>query len=184
MSRRTALLDAAVQVVGSEGIRALTHRRVDEQAGVATGSTSNVFRTRRSLVEGVLDRLLEVDRERAAQALGAEPPTTAEGVAEAVTAFLTHALGPDVVRTRARFAVFAEATNEPTLSAAIGARRQELLVVTQRLLAAIGVGRSGLAARAISEHMDGFLLHALSGGDRNIADFRAVIERHIRAWID
>ncbi|HEU5266163.1 MAG TPA: TetR family transcriptional regulator, partial [Jatrophihabitans sp.] len=52
--RRDAVLAAAVQVLGSGGSRALTHRAVDRAAGVAEGTTSNHFRTRKALVAGVL----------------------------------------------------------------------------------------------------------------------------------
>src|SRR6476469_5333345 len=52
--RRDAVSAAAVQVLGTGGSRALTHRAVDRAAGVAEGTTSNYFRTRKALVAGVL----------------------------------------------------------------------------------------------------------------------------------
>ncbi|HEX5290102.1 MAG TPA: TetR family transcriptional regulator, partial [Streptosporangiaceae bacterium] len=44
-NRRQTLLDAAIQVLGERGIRALTHRAVDAEAGVAAGSAANYFPT-------------------------------------------------------------------------------------------------------------------------------------------
>jgi DNA-binding transcriptional regulator YbjK len=38
------VLEAAVVLLGTEGLRALAHARVDEQAGLPKGSTSNYFR--------------------------------------------------------------------------------------------------------------------------------------------
>jgi DNA-binding transcriptional regulator YbjK len=35
-----------LKLLGTEGLRALTHARVDECAGIPKGSTSNYFRTR------------------------------------------------------------------------------------------------------------------------------------------
>ncbi|HEX5919668.1 MAG TPA: TetR family transcriptional regulator, partial [Nocardioides sp.] len=43
--RRTVLLDAALELVGTQGMRGLTHRAVDAAAGLPAGSTSNYFRT-------------------------------------------------------------------------------------------------------------------------------------------
>ena len=39
--RRTAILDAALELVGTLGMRGLTHRAVDAAAGLPPGSTSN-----------------------------------------------------------------------------------------------------------------------------------------------
>ena len=45
--RRERLLDAAIELVGLQGLTALTHRAVDAAAGVPTGTASNYWRTRR-----------------------------------------------------------------------------------------------------------------------------------------
>ena len=54
-STRTRALDAAIELLGTKGLRALTHARIDERAGIPRGSTSNYFRTRAQLVTGVSD---------------------------------------------------------------------------------------------------------------------------------
>jgi DNA-binding transcriptional regulator YbjK len=59
---RERALEAAVGLLGAEGVRALTHARVDERAGLPPGSTSNWFRTRRALLGGVVDWLAERER--------------------------------------------------------------------------------------------------------------------------
>ena len=56
-NRRETLLDAAIQVLGERGMRALTHRAVDAEAGVAAGSTANHFPTREGLLEAIVDRV-------------------------------------------------------------------------------------------------------------------------------
>ena len=55
-------LRAAVEEVGDNGIRALTHARVDARAGLPKGSTSNWFRTRAALVAGVVAHLADEER--------------------------------------------------------------------------------------------------------------------------
>ncbi|MEF9885307.1 TetR/AcrR family transcriptional regulator [Streptomyces sp. P9-A4] len=55
--RRTALLDAAIEVLADEGARGLTFRAVDTRAGVPTGTSSNYFRDRDQLLSQVGDRI-------------------------------------------------------------------------------------------------------------------------------
>ncbi|MFD3948162.1 TetR/AcrR family transcriptional regulator [Streptomyces sp. NPDC058579] len=56
-ARRTALLDAAIEVLGDEGARGLTFRAVDARAGVPTGTSSNYFSDRDQLLSQVADRI-------------------------------------------------------------------------------------------------------------------------------
>ncbi|MFF3315649.1 TetR/AcrR family transcriptional regulator [Streptomyces sp. NPDC003035] len=55
--RRTALLDAAIEVLAEEGARGLTFRAVDARAGVPTGTSSNYFTDRDQLLSQVGDRI-------------------------------------------------------------------------------------------------------------------------------
>ncbi|MFJ4342159.1 TetR/AcrR family transcriptional regulator [Streptomyces sp. NPDC088915] len=55
--RRTALLDAAIEVLADEGARGLTFRAVDARAGVPTGTSSNYFTDRDQLLSQVGDRI-------------------------------------------------------------------------------------------------------------------------------
>ncbi|WP_030553398.1 TetR/AcrR family transcriptional regulator [Streptomyces exfoliatus] len=55
--RRTALLDAAIEVLADEGARGLTFRAVDARAGVPTGTSSNYFRDRDQVLSQVADRI-------------------------------------------------------------------------------------------------------------------------------
>ncbi|MFJ5834256.1 TetR/AcrR family transcriptional regulator [Streptomyces sp. NPDC093089] len=55
--RRTALLDAAIEVLADEGARGLTFRAVDARAGVPTGTSSNYFHHRDQLLSQVGDRI-------------------------------------------------------------------------------------------------------------------------------
>ena len=63
VGRREILLDAAIRVLGERGIRALTHRAVDVEAGLGVGSTTNYFPTRESLLAGIVVRFAERERQ-------------------------------------------------------------------------------------------------------------------------
>lgn len=51
--RRTALLDAAIEVLAADGARGLTFRTVDARAGVPVGTTTNYFANRDDLMTQV-----------------------------------------------------------------------------------------------------------------------------------
>ncbi|MEU9623269.1 MULTISPECIES: TetR family transcriptional regulator [unclassified Streptomyces] len=58
-SRADLITDAALALLAERGMRGLTHRAVDERAGLPQGSTSNYARTRQSLLEATVRRLAE-----------------------------------------------------------------------------------------------------------------------------
>ncbi|MEV0397684.1 TetR/AcrR family transcriptional regulator [Polymorphospora rubra] len=58
-ARRTALLDAAIEVLARDGSRGLTLRAVDTQAAVPTGTASNYFTNRADLLAQVMRRTRE-----------------------------------------------------------------------------------------------------------------------------
>lgn len=58
-ARRTALLDAAIEVLAREGSRGLTLRAVDAEAGVPGGTASNYFSNRAELLRQILARTHE-----------------------------------------------------------------------------------------------------------------------------
>ena len=59
--RKGRLADAAIEVLGHEGVRALTHRAVDTRAGLPQGTCSYHFPTRNALLTAVLERIAELD---------------------------------------------------------------------------------------------------------------------------
>ncbi|MGA5424823.1 TetR/AcrR family transcriptional regulator [Streptomyces lavendulocolor] len=60
-ARADLIADAALALLAERGMRGLTHRAVDEAAGLPQGSTSNYARTRQALLETAVRRL--ADRE-------------------------------------------------------------------------------------------------------------------------
>jgi hypothetical protein len=59
LTRPQVLADAAVRVIAHEGLRGLTHRAVDHDAGLPQGSTSYYAPTRAALLELIARRLAE-----------------------------------------------------------------------------------------------------------------------------
>lgn len=112
--RRTTILDAALEIVGTQGMRGLTHRAVDAAAALPPGSTSNHFRTREALVLGIVERFIVRERAMATGPRDDVDPTP-DGVATALGRFVERAVGPDRAVTLARYAILVETAQNPSL---------------------------------------------------------------------
>ncbi|MEU1207196.1 TetR family transcriptional regulator [Nocardia sp. NPDC005825] len=55
--RRSLIVDSAIDLIAAQGLRALTHRALDTALELPAGSTSYYFRTKRALIEAVVDRI-------------------------------------------------------------------------------------------------------------------------------
>lgn len=175
---RERALDAAVELLGAEGVRALSHARVDARAGLPPGSTSNWFRTRRALIAGILDWIGE--RERAdLDPARLSMPRDADELIEAFVALLTLQSGPFALRTRARYALFLELAPDTELVAPLHRDRHEFERLTERLVASAGLGDVVPTARALMALGDGLLFHRLTVDPA--LELRPPIERTIRA---
>jgi len=121
--RRGQILEAAAAVLADGGARALTHRGVDRTAGLPAGSTSNLFRTRDALVEGVVEHLIaselqampDLDQPLAGVAIS--DATLVQMASQAIS----YALGPGRIHTLARRALFHEAASNPEARGRLGA---------------------------------------------------------------
>lgn len=71
MKRSETVAEAAITLLAERGMRGLTHRAVDELAGLPPGSTSNLARTRAALLELTLLRLTELEEHAFAPAIEA-----------------------------------------------------------------------------------------------------------------
>ncbi|MCC6830035.1 MAG: TetR family transcriptional regulator [Thermoleophilia bacterium] len=76
--RRAQLADAGIRILARDGARGLTHRALDAEAGVPTGTASNYFRTREAIMEELGRRILHVlapPAEVMREVRGVETPT-------------------------------------------------------------------------------------------------------------
>ncbi|MFJ6196177.1 TetR/AcrR family transcriptional regulator [Micromonospora sp. NPDC092111] len=79
VERRATLADAGLRVLAATGARGLTHRAVDAEAGVPTGTASNYFRSRDALLGALGERIMErfAPDERQLAELAARKPSPA-----------------------------------------------------------------------------------------------------------
>lgn len=157
------LADAALEVLGTGGMHALSHARVDATAGVPAGTTSNHFRTRAALVAGAVTRLQALDDADWQATLAAGRPADLAGLAAAFAAFVEAATGPLRSRTVARYVVFVQGVVEPALLDSLNADRGRVVDWTAAVLTDLSVPDAPAVAAAVLACVEGLILHRLTG---------------------
>ncbi|MEU0244468.1 TetR/AcrR family transcriptional regulator [Streptomyces sp. NPDC006235] len=162
-SRSDLVADTALALLAERGMRGLTHRAVDEAAGLPQGSTSNLARTRQALLELAVRRL--ADREARVLALHEMPdPRAGAGALADALALATHrALTRNRELTLARYELALEATRRPELRAyfdATGVRFREQLAAL-----VTGMGSTDPARHTLSliSWADGLMFSCVAG---------------------
>ncbi|GAA2700457.1 MULTISPECIES: TetR/AcrR family transcriptional regulator [Streptomyces] len=162
-SRAGLVADAALTLLADRGMRGLTHRAVDETAGLPQGSTSNVARTRQALLELAVRRL--ADREARVLALHEMPDPRAglDALVDALALATHRALTRNRALTLARYELALEATRRPELRAhfdAAGARFREQLGA---LVTAMGSADPARHVLTLVAWADGLMFSCVAG---------------------
>lgn len=173
---RDRVLDSAIELLGTQGLKALTHRRIDEHAELPPGSTSNYFRTSDALLRGVADAILE----REVAGMGATfAPRSAEQLLDALVALLDRTTEDQRTLTSARLVLFMEASHNPALRETLGQGRSILEAAMQRALHDLGSRDTSASARAVMACAEGLILHRVARHDDS--DIRPVLDLVVRA---
>ncbi|MEE2570959.1 TetR family transcriptional regulator [Pseudarthrobacter sp. J64] len=179
MAIRERALEAAVELLGTQGLRALTHARVDEAAGLPKGSTSNYFRTRSALLTGVVEWLAEQDLAE----LGAPPGLPAD--VDAFVAMLVHAVedltSASRTRTIARYVLFLEGTHDADVRQPLLAGRVFFRTFVENAMAALGAPDPVNAATALTAVGEGLTIHRIAVDPD--AELFAPIDAVVRAFL-
>ncbi|WP_432092458.1 TetR/AcrR family transcriptional regulator [Streptomyces sp. bgisy100] len=113
--RRTALIDAAIDVLADEGARGLTFRAVDARAGVPVGTASNYFASRDDLFTQAGARIhVRMTPEPAAVETAMRPAPSRELVTELMR-WLVQRMSDDRTGYLAMLELRLEATRRPAL---------------------------------------------------------------------
>ncbi|SOE10217.1 transcriptional regulator, TetR family [Streptomyces sp. 2323.1] len=165
--RREQVLDAGIQVLGSEGARRLTYQAVDAAAGAPSGTASNYFRNRAALIDGIVDHLQELERRDWEAFAAAAAPADAGELADAVGRFLRYATGPERARTAARFALYLEATSRPELRPALTRGREAVVGWGAEWLRRFGSPAPRRHCGILLDYMDGVVFRQLAFPDED-----------------
>lgn len=164
--RLRLIADTALALLAERGLRGLTHRAVDDAAGLPPGSTSNVARTKAALLTLTLERLAEVE----AEPLRTAPPTavlTPKAARELLLSFLVDGVGAALTSGRAltlaRFELALEAGRDPEVRDRYDALGAGFRGIAASLLAAAGSADAERRARYLIAWCDGILFNATAG---------------------
>ncbi len=165
--RRRELLDAAVRVVSAGGLRSLTHRAVDAEAGVAQGSTSTYYRTRLALLTALTSHvswLLTQRIEAMAQRVAAieevdEEARIARIVDEVVRLLVGHICETELVGVQAELGL--ESVRTPELRQVFGQWRTRLVAIVAEIGAAVSRRHAAERAEITVAAFQGVLTSAL-----------------------
>lgn len=163
-ARRAALADAGLRVLAATGARGLTHRAVDAEAGVPTGTASNYFRSRDALLGALGERIMErfAPDEDVLAELGAREPSL-----ELFTDYLRYIVErttrqPDL--TRALIELRLEAARRPELGRALGATLRRGYREDVAFHTASGLPGGAFEVALLHYAVDGLLLDLLTTG--------------------
>jgi AcrR family transcriptional regulator len=184
--RRAAIADAAIQLVATRGLRGLTHRAVDEEAGLPPGSTSYYLRTRGALLTACVNRMLERDLARNTQphpAAGTPPSDTSEPAPansrqaspwpvsseEHLVAMVLGLIRDRPLDLVARYELSLEAGRQPELREAIVQGGRLLREGLADALAGLGVADAERIAWPVAAMMDGLLYDRVAGAGTTLS---------------
>jgi DNA-binding transcriptional regulator YbjK len=178
MTRREQIADAAIATLAAGGMRGLTHRAVDEAAGLPEGSCSYYFRTRLALLQATVERLVEADT--------ADLPDVPLDIARDAAGIIRHwtTVGRD--RMLARYELMLEAGRRPELRAVFARARDHYHRLAEATLAAAGAADPAGQAQLFIACLDGLVFRHLTGADpitASPAELRVAFEDLLRGFV-
>jgi DNA-binding transcriptional regulator YbjK len=178
--RAELIADTALALLTERGMRGLTHRAVDEAAGLPQGSTSNHARTRAALLQAAVARLAEREERTLAPQEAQRMAAGADGLADALALALHRAITDGRQLTLARFELALEATRRPELRAVYDAAGQRFREPLARLLAAAGSTAPQRHAHSLVSWCEGAMFYATAGAGVAAPPTRTQLREDIR----
>jgi DNA-binding transcriptional regulator YbjK len=164
--RRAELLEAAIHLIGAEGMDAVTHRAVAAAAGVPSASTSYYFRSKDELIHEALRTLAERELERLKlrrDALGAGAADL-DATTEALATWIEEQIANEDVALLAQYHLQLEAARRPEAREILEAWKEgtdDLAETAMRSLGARDVRTAGILLVCA---IDGLRLRLLASG--------------------
>jgi hypothetical protein len=163
-SRLTAIGDATIAILAGQGMRGLTHRAVDQEAGLPIGTTSNYARTRAALLELSLARMTELETAATgSEVSGAALPRDVDELAALMARIVHHQVTMARTQMIARYELALEATRRPELRTAydrVGLAFREAMAA---LLTGLGSPAPERHARTVMSWLEGSMFYGLAG---------------------
>lgn len=184
--RRLLLLETTLELIGREGVDAVSHRLVAQHAGVPLGSTTYWFRSRDEMVTEALAHFARGETVAVAERLATVAPgPTGAGTAVAVDA-LTALVAPQVSeqrwRTVAQYTLLSEAARRPELKPVVQAWNEAWWSALEQLFGELGLAAGRIEARMLLALLDGLLMQQLATPDDEFEE--CLLRPMLRTWLE
>ena len=173
--RRELIARTALQVLASEGARALTHRAVDTRAALPAGSTSYYFRSRTALLRACVEDLAAQDHAQLDLLAPVLAAADAETLGKVLGDVLVHWLSADRERHVARYELSLEALRRPELAETLHRSGAAIRARVAEVLAGLGASDPAGQAQWLVACLDGILFDRLVGADAGAAVDREAV---------
>ncbi|GAA3007270.1 TetR/AcrR family transcriptional regulator [Streptosporangium longisporum] len=180
--RADLVADTAITLLAQRGMRGLTHRAVDEAAGLPPGSTSNLARTRSALLELTLARLARLEAGAFAPLLNAAETDVVDVLVEMTAQALRTQLTAGREMLIARYELALEATRRPELRTIYDLAGQRFRDPAVAILAAAGSSDPVRHARLLVAFSEGVMFDAVVGAgvEPSLDDLRLGVRELLR----
>jgi DNA-binding transcriptional regulator YbjK len=163
MRREELIADTAITLLVERGMRGLTHRAVDEAAGLPLGSTSNLARTRAALLALTLARLTALEEGYFAAVPAGGGPGAPDELADLMARLMHGQLTDGRRTTLARYELALEANRRPELRKVYDQAGRRFREVAVAVLAAAGSPDPVRHGRQLVAFAEGVLFDAVAG---------------------
>ncbi|MBB4981927.1 TetR/AcrR family transcriptional regulator [Streptomyces nymphaeiformis] len=163
VSRAERIGDATLALLVERGMRGLTHRAVDEQAGLPQGSTSNHARTRQALLEAAVRRQVEREAEVLTPHELPGPESGGEALVDALALSLHRYLTDHRSLLVSRYELALEATRRPELRSFFDAAGSTFHTPLIAMMAAAGSPEPERHALSLIAWSEGLMFSCAAG---------------------
>ena len=159
--RRLRIVECVIDLLGTQGGSAVSHRAIDDMLVLPNGTTSNFFRTKTALLGAAYDRiaeldLIEIDRALlAAQSAAISNTSGAQIIAKTIGAWVSSEEG--LIRHRARLEIDLLASYWSDLAPIVIHHRNEVTKLVAQLLGTLELDDTWEKARMLHVITDGLI---------------------------
>lgn len=161
--RRRLVARHALEVLAEHGARGLTHRAVDQAAGLPPGSTSYYHRTRASLLAACLDELVRQDEAEIAAMAPLLQVDDEEQLAAVLAGVLHRWATTDRARQLGRYELFLESQRHPDLAEPLRRGGVAVRAAVGHVLAGLGAPDPHRRAAWLAAAIEGALFERIVG---------------------
>ncbi len=188
--RRLRIVECVIDLLGTQGGSAVSHRAIDDMLVLPNGTTSNFFRTKTALLGAAYDRIAELDLIEVDRALAAAqnaPKSDVSGsqiIAKTIEAWVGSEEG--LIRHRARLEIDLLASYWSDLAPIVLHHRNEVTKLVAQFLAILGLDDTWEKARMLHVITDGLIfdqaIHKYDGHRLSLETIGESLSSMLLSW--